>query len=114
MKAKAKLCPKCERPLEPATLNPQHLWCPICALEFNSSGGPVVHKSAAKPAETAPAPAAAPEAAPAADGEGGPGPQPPEAPQIARFRVTVGAVSFLVHGSTELDVGGTKVRITAL
>lgn len=104
-------CPTCSRPLEPATLNPKHLWCSICAVEYNAAGEPVVRKPEGIALPELPV-----------------GPDEPIEVTIGKvhlataqlkaasrsFRVSIGTVSFVAADKTELDIAGTKVVITAL
>lgn len=124
-----KNCPECDRPLEPATLNPEHRWCSVCATEYDKENKPVVRPGTEKkPIPTSfpgsvkvePRP---PQNSPEALAASGPETQTheqaearhaPNAAPTIRFRVFIGPVFFIVTGETELDIAGTKVRIQAL
>lgn len=131
-----KNCPDCERPLEPATLNPEHRWCSVCAVEYDKENKPVVRPGT----EKKPLPTTFPGAVkvgvqPTPEATAAAGHDSPQAESaalmdeahknslhdilqrgspLACFRVTIGSVSFLAGRATELDVAGTKVRIEAL
>lgn len=112
-------CPDCNRPLEPATLNKNHRWCSVCAIEFNASGGRVITKAGAKPGEES---APAPQGSPAALASTGPEPsevsvlhsEVPVTSKTRRFRVAIGTLSFEVADNAMIDVAGMKIVITAL
>lgn len=99
-------CPTCRKELEPATLRPKNLWCTICAVEFDPHGNPL-DASPGPAKELVPVAVSAPAIL-----------QPPPANArnelIRTFRVTIGGVSFVASGRTELEVAGTKLVIEPL
>ena len=102
MTAPAQKCPFCGNALGPATLNPEHLWCSICAVELDAEGKPLeptLRQNVDPPA-------------------GGDVVRPPktapgmDATPTKSFTVTIDNVSFSAIGRVELTIAGTKVTVT--
>ena len=121
-----KKCPRCSNTLAVAALNPQHLWCSICAVEFDLRAQelPENIKAAEEQAEAQiQAPAAVVtvrDAASAGAASSGlalpqvPVPQVPVLPAAQRGRlltVTAGDLSFSASPPFTFKVGKTKVSV---
>ncbi|MDE2102721.1 MAG: hypothetical protein KGL39_36085 [Patescibacteria group bacterium] len=110
-------CPICKfNELGPATLNPDQLWCSVCAVGFDQSGKPLEGQNLPD-APGKPKPTVQRIVNAAVDDERGaigaisiPG--SPIADVVKSFHVTIGNVSFQSFGKVELDIAGTKVVIT--
>jgi hypothetical protein len=93
-------CPLCSRVLEPAALRKENFWCAICATEYLPDG-----KTIAPEISTG---AAAPISFPVSEIP----PGPPAKIAGKSFTVQIGSVTFTSQGSVDLDIAGTKVRVT--
>lgn len=107
-------CPKCNRVLEPATLNKNNRWCAICAVEYTPDGAVVTHEAPPEAPNSGEKKGAVvvPKSAPASVSV-----KHVEVPVTAatrRFRVAIGSLSFEAQDNVQLDIGDTKVVITAL
>jgi hypothetical protein len=118
-----KRCPRCSNALALAALNNQHLWCSICAVEFDL-GANELPENIKPPAETVAPPEPSPSVVTvrdaAAAGAASPGLALPAAPAAAvpvkqsggrLLTVTAGDLSFSASPPFTFRVGKTKVSV---